>query len=190
MGIRRVMIFIDGRNLFYSARDYGDEGVEIDILELRKQLSDEQELIRGYWYDSVRPDSSDARQRFFDFLRTNGFRVVTSESKGSDGDYEEKGSDIKLASEMLHLAHLDAYDTAILVSGDGDFSGAVRKVQDIGKVVNVASFEEYLSNDLNKASDTTIELDDLVSQIRMDDTDEETESKMEQDFFLEVEEQE
>lgn len=190
MDSQRVMIFIDGRNLFYSARDHGDEGVEIDMLELKEQLSDEQELIRAYWYDSVKPDSSDARHRFLDFLRTNGFRVVTSESKGSEGDYEEKGSDIKLACEMLHLAHLDAYDIAILVSGDGDFSGAVQKTQDVGKVVNVASFDDHLSSDLNKSSDTTIELDELVSQIRMDDTDEEARDKIEQDFFLEVEDQE
>lgn len=186
MDSQRVMIFIDGRNLFYSARDYGDEGVDIDMLELKQQLSDEQKLIRAYWYDSVNADTSDARHRFLDFLRTNGFRVVASESRGSDGDYEEKGSDIKLACEMLHLAHLDAYDIAILVSGDGDFSGAVQKTQDVGKIVNVASFDDYLSGDLNKVSDKTIELDDLVSQIRMDDTGEEAGDEMEQDFFLEV----
>ena len=180
-----MIIFIDGRNLYYGAQDYGDEGVQIDMLELKEHLKDERVLIRAYWYDSIKPDSDDARHRFFHFLRTNGFRVVTSESKGSDGDYEEKGTDIKLACEMLHLAHLDAYDVAILVSGDGDFSGAVQKTQDVGKIVDVACFSDNLSSELNKVSDNTTELDDLVSQLRMDRDSEDSEADM-QNLFLEI----
>ena len=160
------MIFVDGQNLFHSAKD---EGVEIDFVELQNQLEGDKRLIRSYWFDSVKEDLSDKRRGFFDFLRTNGFRVVTFRLDESGDDLNEKGSDISLACEMLHLAHIDAYDAAVLVSGDGDFSGAVQKIQDTGKVVRVASFDDYLSSDLNKVSDETVLLDEITPQIRRED---------------------
>lgn len=186
----RVMIFIDGRNLTYSAKHYGEDGVMLDMIKLKNQLSGEKSLIRSYWYDSIKPDSDNKREGFFDFLRTHGYRVVVSESKGSDGGYEEKGSDIKLACEMLHMAHIDAFDTAIMVSGDGDFAGAVRKVQDVGKKVKIATFDNHLSNNLNKASDATILLDDLVSQIRLGDTSDDSQDEAEQEMYFQLDDSE
>lgn len=43
---------------------------------------------------------------------------------------EEKGSDVNLASRLLHDAHLGRFDRAIVVSGDSDLVEPVRLVRD------------------------------------------------------------
>ena len=73
--------------------------------------------------------------------------------------YTEKGVDIKIASDMLKLAYNNSYDTAILVSGDGDFVPAVKGVQDLGKHVENAYFERGHSDYLFETCDNFILLD-------------------------------
>jgi len=54
---------------------------------------------------------------------------------------QEKGVDVKLAVDMLSLAHKDKYDIAILISEDGDFVKAVEAVRELGKQVENAYFK-------------------------------------------------
>ena len=54
--------------------------------------------------------------------------------------FEEKGVDIDLAVDMLSGAFEDRYDTAILVSSDGDFKPVVQAVQRRGKRVEYVFF--------------------------------------------------
>ncbi len=42
--------------------------------------------------------------------------------------YIVKGDDIHLATDLIVLAYKNAYDTAILVSGDGYFAPAIKAV--------------------------------------------------------------
>ena len=51
---------------------------------------------------------------------------------------EEKGTDVNLATHLIHDAHSNRFDAAIVVSNDSDLVEAVRIVrQEIGKVVGV-----------------------------------------------------
>ena len=58
-----------------------------------------------------------------------------------------------VATDLLKLAWDNLYDTAILVSGDGDFAYAVQAVKDIGKHVEVAAFPANLSWELANVAD-------------------------------------
>jgi hypothetical protein len=64
-----------------------------------------------------------------------------------------------LATDLLHFAANGLYDTAILVSGDGDFAYAVQAVKNLGRHVEVAYFENHTSRDLLEAADFTHLLD-------------------------------
>jgi len=69
-----------------------------------------------------------------------------------------------IAVDMLKYAYDDTYDTAILVSGDGDFAAAVNAVKDRGKHVEHAYFKDAPSVALRKAYDKYIPLDkDFIS---------------------------
>ena len=58
-----------------------------------------------------------------------------------------------IATDLLRAAWSNLYDVAILVSGDGDFTYAVRAVKDIGKHVEVAAFQANLSMELAQIAD-------------------------------------
>ena len=51
---------------------------------------------------------------------------------------EEKGTDVNIATHLVHDAHLSRFDAAILVSNDSDLAEAVRIVcSEIGKEVHI-----------------------------------------------------
>ena len=60
--------------------------------------------------------------------------------RGSDGRLREKGVDVDLAVEFVDGAHRDHFDVGIVFSGDTDFIPALKLVQEIGPVVETASW--------------------------------------------------
>ena len=57
---------------------------------------------------------------------------------------EEKGSDVNLAVQLLHDAHLDRFDCAIVVSGDSDLLMPVKIVRnELKKVVGVLNPQRH-----------------------------------------------
>lgn len=57
---------------------------------------------------------------------------------------EEKGSDVNLATHLLHDAHLGAFDCAVVVSGDSDLLAPVRMViSDLRKPVGVLNPQNH-----------------------------------------------
>lgn len=75
---------------------------------------------------------------------------------------EFKGDDIHLSVDMLSLAYENAYDTAIVISGDGDFEPLIKKVKKLGKRVENAYFSSSRSDALKSICDSSIRLDDLI----------------------------
>lgn len=73
---------------------------------------------------------------------------------------EEKGSDVNLATHLLHDAHMDRYDTAVLISNDSDLVEPIRIVREqLGKRVGILNPQRYPSREL-------IQHADFVKQIR------------------------
>lgn len=64
---------------------------------------------------------------------------------------KEKGTDINLAVNMLSKAYQNAYDIAILVSGDTDYIPVIKELHNLGKIVvlatlptqNIKRYDEY-----------------------------------------------
>jgi len=70
----------------------------------------------------------------------------------------QKGVDVKIATDILVHAFKDHYDTAILVTGDGDLAEAVEQVSQEGKHVENAFFQKGSSPFLRDKSDVFTEL--------------------------------
>ena len=85
--------------------------------------------------------------------------------KDGEGKYTVKGDDIQIAVDMVRLAYENAYDTAILVSGDGDFVPAIKAVQKLGKNVGNAYFHKTSSGFLKRVCDSSVLLDEIIIQI-------------------------
>lgn len=159
----KVAIFIDGNNLFHAARAVG---VEIDYAKLLDLLRGDEMLLRAFFYTGV-DQQAERQQGFLLWMRRNGYRVVEKELKTFADGTKKANLDVEIAVDMLSLA--DKYDTAILVSGDEDFSYAVNAVAYKGVRVEVAGFRSNTSPRLIDVADRFIELDSLISEISKTD---------------------
>lgn len=172
------MIFIDGSNIFHGIRHLN---VKIDYVKLVEFLRESRRLVRAYFYTAV-PQDKDVKKgtpewdsflrqkKFLDELALSGIKVKLARlRKLPSGEFLEKEVDIMLATDMLSLAYQNAYDTAILVSGDSDFIYTVEEVQRIGKRVENATFKKTSSYNLRKVCDRFLLLDDFLDRITYDE---------------------
>lgn len=166
MASKRAMLFVDGQNLTIGARNHEPKGFQYDVSALVDELCNDYDLVRGYWFDSHKPGELDDKRGFYTFLETNGFRVESVERSGVEGDFKEKEADIRLATELIASAYNDSYEVAVVVTGDKDYLRAVRHVQDRGKIVTVAMFEQGMSGALRREADSYVHLDEIADNIR------------------------
>jgi NYN domain len=62
---------------------------------------------------------------------------------------EEKGSDVNLATHLLHDAHLNRYDLAVVISNDSDLLAPIKLVRaDLGKKVGILNPQQKPSRAL------------------------------------------
>lgn len=171
----KVCIFVDGSNLYFGLKNAGKE-TSVDFYKLAKELTTEKrKLIRLYYYNApIRKEEDEERyksqQRFFDGLQKTPYVTVRlgrlEKRKGEKGlvYFVEKGVDVSIAVDMLKLSYQNAYDTAILISADGDFATAIEAVKDLGKHTEVAYFKSAFSYHLRNACDKIILLDDIIER--------------------------
>lgn len=154
----RVAIFIDGSNLYHALRSNCGR-YDLNFAEFANRLCGQRKLSRIYYYNvlqesSGRPDGAREQQDFLNALKeTLYLEVRLGSTKLAQGVPVEKGVDVMLATDLLHFAWIDLYDTAVLVSGDADFAYALQAVKNMGKHVEVAYFENNISKDLLDIAD-------------------------------------
>ncbi len=185
----RVMIFIDGNNLYHSLKHVMGR-TNLDFQEFSNRLVKGRHLMRVYYYNAPlnRDDDEEKyrmQQSFFDSLDTVPYltkkfgrlekRLVRQNLPDgtfvSVPTYVEKGVDTFIVIDMLSHAYKDNFDTAILVSGDEDFAVMVENVKDLGKHVEVANLGgSYV---LRQAADKYILIDrDFLDGIQQPDRNE------------------
>ncbi len=159
----RVMIFIDGSNMYHSLKAYFHR-TDIDLGKFCEKLVDKRKLVRIYYYNAEvgqreEPERYKDQRQFFDSVEAIPYtelrlgRLVYTSAWPNTPPYE-KGVDVMLATDMLTHCFKNNYDTTILVAGDSDFVGALQAVKDNGKHVEVALFgEERTSVILRKVAD-------------------------------------
>lgn len=156
------MIFIDYRNIEYSSHGIlGD--CTLDLIRMTHILTGSRSLVAAYIFDarnrfSLRKD--DRTWLLHEELRDKGFRVIGRDCFDYNKE-QQKEVDVAMASEMIVHALKDHYDVAIVVSGDRDFVPAIQHVQASGKRVEVAAFENTLSDESKKIADTYYILDKI-----------------------------
>ena len=137
--INKVALFIDGLNLYTTARSLG---FEIDFKRLLREFQSRGYLLRAFYYTAVTEDQESVSIRpLIDWLDYNGYTVVTKATKefvDQTGRRKVKGNmDIELAVDAIELApHIDQM---VLFSGDGDFCCLVKAMQRRGVRVVVVS---------------------------------------------------
>jgi len=147
---KRAIAFIDGQNLFHAAKEaLGYSYPNYDPLALARQTCQQQgwELAGVRFYTGV-PDPKDnafwsrfwraklgamGRQGMYVYARSLRYRNQTvRNSNGKPETFlvaEEKGIDVRLALDTLHLAYRQEYDVALIFSQDQDLSEVADQIR-------------------------------------------------------------
>ena len=165
----RIALFIDGSNLYATARALG---FDIDYKSLMKQFAADAQLVRAFYYTALVDDQEYSPIRpLVDWLDYNGYTIVTKPTKeftDAAGRRKIKGNmDIELAIDVMEMAeHLDHI---VLFSGDGDFRRLVEAVQRKGVRVTVISTIKsnppMIADELRRQADAFVELTSLQDKV-------------------------
>lgn len=157
----RVMVFIDGSNLYHVlSQGCGRHDLQFDKFSYK--LANGRSLQRTYYYNirqesETNPTVGTEQQKFLDSLYDTPYVEVRLGIWKQRGDVMvEKGVDVMLATDLVVHAYRDHYDTAIVVSGDADFYPALQAVKDVGKHIEVAAFDMNMSSESARVADSTI----------------------------------
>ena len=173
----RVVIFIDGKNFYAGWRDT-TASKEINFRRLAAwvvQAVGGTKFMGAYYYtgvDTAVPalPGQDRLDHFLEHLANQpGFFVQTFQQKmrsstcaqcGAVNRFStEKEVDTTITADMLRLAAVGAFDTAVLLSGDADLVPALDGVRALGKQAFVASWNKSgLSARLRQAAFDHVDL--------------------------------
>jgi uncharacterized LabA/DUF88 family protein len=155
--LARVIVYVDGFNLYYGIRaKCGRKHLWLDIEALAQRLMRPgQRLLEvKYFTARFRDDSVAVRAQtmYLDAIEACCSRVRLIEGRFQEKqcvcrdcgskwlEYEEKETDVSIATALIEDAILDRYDTALLISADSDLCPAVaaaRRLRSEKRIIGV-----------------------------------------------------
>jgi uncharacterized LabA/DUF88 family protein len=158
----RVAIFIDASNLFYAASSME---IQIEYSRLLSYVAADSIVGGAFFYTGIDP-LKEREKRFLSQLQREGYQVIEKELvRRSDGS-KKANLDVEIALDMVLKGVENLYNTAVLISGDGDFTYAVNAVKSQGKRVEVIGLYHMTSHTLIQAADQYTNLGMIKNQIR------------------------
>ncbi len=154
---KRAIAFIDGQNLYYAVKEsFGYPYPNYDVLRLSQVVcaahgwslketrfytgvpdASDDPLWNAFWTAKLAQMGRKGVQTFFRCLRYRN-RTVKLPS-GATHTFlagEEKGIDVRIALDVISLAHRRNYDVAVIFSQDQDLSEAAEEVRAIAQEQN------------------------------------------------------
>jgi uncharacterized LabA/DUF88 family protein len=131
----RIIVYVDGFNLYFGLKEAGYSNYKwLNIWNLcLSVLKPNQELV-GIKYFTSRVSNNPTKQKrqttYLEALETTGIELYYGQYQSADIEckrcgniwrtFNEKMTDVNIATEMLIDAWEDRYDCAMLISGDSD----------------------------------------------------------------------
>lgn len=150
----RVVVYIDGFNLYFGMKDAGFNRCKwLNVEKLvRSYLTANQELIEIKYFTSRitnNPQKQKRQSTYLEAIETTEVKIIYGLYKAKNIECEncghnwnisnEKMTDVNIATHIIIDAFHDKYDTAILISGDSDLVPPIKAVHQNfpNKVVSV-----------------------------------------------------
>src|SRR6266513_1711748 len=169
----RLLVLVDESNIGSSVRTAGRG---LDWLKLRDFLAGPatgRDLIEMVVYAGlptampIWQEERDKKNKFVQWLRSNGFMVVTKDGSPAEEGHYKANVDVMMAIDALELSIEMRPDVVILVTGDADFAYLAIKLRRHGIRVEVASVAQNLGNMLKAAANDVIDLAPLFRTFEM-----------------------
>jgi len=165
----RFAVFIDGANLYQTAKSLG---YDVDYRRLLEVFASSGRLLRAYYYTALLDEQEYSPIRpLVDWLDYNGYTMVTKplkEFSQGAGRRKFKGNmDVEMTVDAMEIAtHVEH---VVLMTGDGDFRRLIDALQRKGVKVSVISTIKtqppMIADELRRQADFFIELADLTDYI-------------------------
>ena len=168
MANERVCIYIDGSNFYGYLKDKEiafPKGTKFNFKKFADFLTNNRTCISRRYYTGIfrNVDGSDksaelvrSQQKFLAKLESGeGFTIKRGRILYDSGRIREKGTDVKIAADLIIGAVDDIYDTAILVSSDTDLIPAIKYVRYKNKKVEYVGFSHAPSLGIQKYATLT-----------------------------------
>ena len=152
--VKRTVVFVDGQNLFHAAREaFGYTYPNYDIRALAERMCAGRgwQLTQARFYTGI-PDPQDdprwhhfwsaklavmGRQDVHVYSRSLRYRNRTVHlPDGTTHTFlagEEKGIDVRVALDIIRMAHRGAYDVGLVLSQDQDLSEVADEIREIAR---------------------------------------------------------
>lgn len=143
----RVAAYIDGFNLYFGLKDAGFKRYYwLDVAALASNLlKPDQALAATHYFtarirDNGRNGADQKRQgTYIEALQLRGVKTQFGhyldkprscrKCKATWTDYEEKMTDVNIAVQLQGDAYDDAFDVALVISGDSDLTTPIRRIR-------------------------------------------------------------
>lgn len=139
----RVIAYIDGFNLYFGMREANLDNCRwLDVQKLVSSLLQaNQELVAVKYYTSRvsnNPDKQKRQSTYIDALESTGTTIYYGNYQAGSEECKrcghvwrtakEKMTDVNIATAIIVDAYKDAYDMAMLISGDSDLTPPIKAV--------------------------------------------------------------
>ena len=158
----KVCIYIDGSNFYNYLKDKEisfPKGIKFDFNAFVHHLMGERKCISKRYYTGIMRnfDNSEisqnlvkGQQKFLAKIQNDGFVIKRGRIIYDKGKIREKGTDVKIAIDLIIGAIENHYDTAILVSSDTDLIPAIKYVKFKSKKIEYIGFSHQPSLGIQK----------------------------------------
>jgi len=120
--VKKVNIYIDGNNLYRSAKELG---FVIDYKKFRGWLRQKYDTDKVYLFIGLVPE----RVKFYEYLQECGFILIFKQTVSVGGTI--KGNcDAELVLKTVSDFYTKSFDSCILITGDGDFGCLVEFLEE------------------------------------------------------------
>ncbi len=148
---KKIIVYIDGFNLYYGVRFLGQFYKWLDIQALAKSFIKEKNYTIAVKYFTTKlngnNESTHRQAIYLDAIDKHspsvkiiyGYFTKSKKCKNCDTkNNEEKQTDVNIACEIMQDVYEDNFDIAYLVSGDSDLVAPVKKVLALDKIMIIA----------------------------------------------------
>ncbi len=164
----KVCIYIDGSNFYGYLKDKEisfPKGTKFNFKKFVDFLVNNRTCISKRYYTGIfrnidgTPKSAElvrGQQKFLSKLESHeGFTIKRGRILYDSGRIREKGTDVKIAADLIIGAVDNIYDTAILVSSDTDLIPAIKYVKYLKKKLEYVGFSHAPSLGIQKYAHLT-----------------------------------
>lgn len=141
----RVLVYVDGFNLYFGMLEAGyDQCKWLNLRLLANNLLKPTQELVGVKYFTSRvgnnPDKQKRQTTYIEALESENVEIYYGHYQSDSVEckrcgniwpkYNEKMTDVNIATHMIIDAFQDKYDTAMLISGDSDLVPPIRSIHD------------------------------------------------------------